>query len=234
MSIPPEKNGSRSSISYWFAAGTISRISWRSAKSARRRPRRLVPQSHWPRPSRRFCRQWPEAPCPARAAAHLSPKWVRSVWQPEPGNGRRRRLRQKKASLKEAATLKSPSPRLTPNPSVLLPGSPRPKIRRKKAQLPEIWKALPVGSRQYPRKKTDASPISRQIVFPKAAEGLPSTTMHMSVNAMTMQRRTLSACWTRWRRRLPASSWRMNGHGNSTMWPRASPMEMSMLVLISV
>ena len=116
----------------------------------------------------------------------------------------------------------------------ILPGSPRPKIRRKKAQLPEIWKALPVGSRQYPRKKTDASPISRQIVFPKAAEGLPSTTMHMSVNAMTMQRRTLSACWTRWRRRPPASSWRMNGHGNSTMWPRASPMEMSMLVLISV
>ena len=234
MSIPPEKNGSRSSISYWFAAGTISRISWRSAKSARRRPRRPVPQSRWPRPSRRFCRQWPEALCPARAAAHRSPKWVRSVWQPELGNGRRRQLRQKKASLKEAAALKSPSPRLTPNPSVLLPGSPRPKIRRKKAQFPEIWKALPVGSRQYQRKKTDASPISRQIVFPKAAEGRPSTTMHMSVNAMTMQRRTLSACWTRWRKRLPASSWRMNGHGNSTMWPRASPMEMSMPVLISV
>ena len=175
-----------------------------------------------------------ETLCPARAAAHRSPKWVRSVWQPEPGNGRRRRLRQKKASLKEAAALKSPSPRLTPNPSVLLLGSPRPKIRRKKVQLPEIWKVLPVGSRQYPRKKTDASPISRQIVFPKAAEGLPSTMMHMSVNAMTMQRRTLSACWTRWRKRPPASSWRMNGHGNSTMWPRASPMEMSMPVLISV
>jgi len=139
-----------------------------------------------------------------------------------------------KASLKEAAALKGPSPRLTPNPSVLVPGSPRPKIRRKKVQLPEIWKALPAGSRQYPRKKTDASPISRQIVFPKAAEGLPSTMMHMSVNAMTMQRRTLSACWTRWRKRPPASSWRMNGHGNSTMWPRASPMEMFMPVLISV
>ena len=61
-----------------------------------------------------------------------------------------------------------------------------------------------------------------------------STPKHMSVNAMTMQRRTLSACWTRWRRRLPVSSWRMNGHGNSTMWPRASPMEMFMPMLISV
>ena len=120
---------------------------WDYIEDFRRRPRRPVPQSRWPRPSRSFCRQWPEALCPARAVAHLSPKWVRSVWQPEPGNGRRRQLRQKKASLKEAAALKIPSPRPTPNPSVLLPGSPRPKIRRKKVQLPEIWKALPVGSR---------------------------------------------------------------------------------------
>ena len=234
MSIPPEKNGSRSSISYWFAAGTISRISWRSAKAPGGgqgvRFHRVAGRDHRADSAgngRKLCVRRGQQHTDPRSGCGLCGSRSRETGA-DGGSGR------KKASLKEAAALKSPSPRLTPNPSVLLPGSPRPKIRRKKAQFPEIWKAPSTGKQAVSAEEDGRIPYQQT---DRVSEGSGGATKHN--DAYERERydhaaEDIERLLDKMAEKAACEQLENERTRELNDVARASPMEMSMPVLISV